>query len=362
MKLALYLHDLNGGGAERATLSLLKPLQHLGATVTLLLHRREGVLVDLVPSGVRVVAFETRRTINDLLPMAAYLRRERPDALVANLNHNNIVALLAKALVGSRTRVYICQHNALSRESARPAPLDYRVVPTLYRYLSPLAAGIIGVSNGVADDLARTSGIARQRITMIYDPAIDGDFAARLAEPIRHPWLNKQVPLFVTAGRLVPQKDPKTLLMAFAQVRQPSRLMILGTGPLRSSLEDLAQKLGIAERVCFTGFVTNPLPYIRAATAFVLSSAYEGFGIAIVEALGCGTPVISTDCPYGPAEILEDGKYGTLVPVGDVQAMTAAMDRLSTNPWSPDLLRHRAEVFSAENAAQDYFKLLTSQP
>jgi glycosyltransferase involved in cell wall biosynthesis len=160
---------------------------------------------------------------------------------------------------------------------------------------------------------------------------------------------------------LVPQKDHATLLRALARMHRQSRLLILGTGEQQSKLATLSHDLGIADRVCFAGFVTNPLPYIRSATAFILCSAYEGFGNAIVEALGCGTPVISTDCPYGPSEILANGRYGTLVPVGGVQALADAME--TAGPISSAKrrdLRNRAAAFTADRAAQSYHKLLVS--
>jgi glycosyltransferase involved in cell wall biosynthesis len=310
----------------------------------------------MVPRSIRAIDFHTTRTINDFMPLASYLRNERPDALVANLSHNNVIALLAKVMTRVVTRVYICQHNALSQECNSAAPLDYRIIPKVYQYLAQSAERIIAVSKGVADDLARTCHIEPKRITTIYNPVIGPDFADKVIEPIDHPWLDRSEPLFVIATQLANHKGHETLLRALKRVPR-GRLLILGAGYKRKQLEALTEKLALNERVAFLGFVANPLPYIRAASALVLASTYEGFGNGIVEALGCGTPVIATDCPYGPAEILADGRYGTLVPVGDEAALVAAMMELRS--WDPAELRERAEQFTVDRAAQQYFALLT---
>jgi exopolysaccharide biosynthesis WecB/TagA/CpsF family protein len=259
-----------------------------------------------------------------------------------------VAALLAGAVSFTGIRVYICQHNRLSHEMA--LGWKFRIIPTLYRFLSPLAAGIVAVSDGVADDLARITGVARIRITTIHNPVIDAGFAGRATGAAPHPWLIRPPGrVFVFAGRLVAQKDPETLLRAFALVNDPdARLIILGEGPLRSALMALAARLWIATRVYFAGFQANPLPWIVRADALVLPSLYEGFGNVIVEALACGTPVIATDCPSGPAEILEGGRYGTLVPAGDPATMCAALAAHRKADFPPAVLRKRASAFTAE--------------
>src|ERR1044072_1957356 len=244
MKVAIYTHNLSGGGAERVVLALLEPLQRLGAHVTLLLHRREGELVNMLPNTIKAVDFHTTRTVNDFMPLATYLRSERPDALLANLSHNNVIALLAKAVTRAVTRVYICQHNALSQECARSAPLDYRVIPMIYSYFAQCAAGIIAVSKGVADDLARTCHIERDRITTIYNPVIGADFASRAQETVDHPWLHGLEAFFFCATQLPNHKGQETFLHALARV--PSgRLLVLGAGYKRESLEKLSDELGL---------------------------------------------------------------------------------------------------------------------
>jgi len=358
LSVAFYMHDLSGGGVEAMKLTLAAGLRPHAGSVTLVLNRRSGALAGRIPEGVASVELSGRRTAADLVPLVRFLRRSRPDVLVSSLHHNNLLALLAKRLAGSDARLIVCQHNALSAERRQGG--SYRAVPPLYRLLSPLADGIVAVSSGVADDLAATTGIRRGRITVIPNPVIDPAFAARCAEPVSHPWLeDPSVPVFVFVGRLVAQKDPLTLLSAFAlrASRGPARLLVLGDGPMRARLADLVAALGLGEQVGFLGYVANPLPYVRRAAALVLSSRHEGLGNVIVEALGCGTPVVSTDCPHGPAETLAGGRYGALVPVGDPAALATALDGDLRRRWPAELLRRRAGDYSSEAAVSAYLAL-----
>lgn len=358
LRIAFYLPDLSGGGVERMRLALRRELMRAGADVRLFLHAARGELLREAQPPPTV--FGTRRTLADLLPLWRALRAFRPHVLLSSLNHSNVVA----ALAGSGARVpatIITQHNALSAEAGPGAPLAYRVMPAAYRVIAPLVHGIVAVSAGVADDMARCTGIARDRFTVIANPVIDETFACRAAAALEHPWFAPGMPpVFVTAGRLVLQKDHATLLAAFARYRAgaEARLMILGEGPLRPALAAQARALGIAVDVALPGFVENPLPYFREAAAFVLSSRHEGFGNVLVEAMGCGLPVIATDCPHGPAEILSDGLHGRLVPPGDPVALAAALAPDLRRQFPPGQVRARAAQFGSGRAAQAYLALM----
>lgn len=358
LKVAMYLHDLSGGGVERMRLHLARALRDLGAEVSLVLHAADGPHRAAVPAGVAVHVLGGRRVAHDIAPLAALVRRARPDVLLSSLGHNNVAAALAGVLARGATRVILTQHNALSEE-ARGA--THRAIPLAYRLVAPLVAGFVAVSHGVAEDMARRCGIARRRIAVVHNPVLDPDFAARAAAPLDHLWFeDADVPVFVTAGRLVAQKNHEALLRAFARVRarRRARLIVLGEGPLGGELRALADALGLGDDVSFPGFVANPLPYLRRAAAFVLSSRHEGFGNVIVEALGCGTPVIATDCPHGPAEILERGRVGVLVPVGDVAALAAAMLEDLRRRFPAPALRARAAMFTAEASAAAYLRVM----
>ncbi len=361
LHVGIYLHDLAGGGVERCRLRLIPELQRRGVRVTLLLHARTGELADRVPFGVEVIPLEGRTTLADAAPLARWLRAEEPDLLLSSLDHNNIAALLA-GLLARRVPVVICQHNALSSEAATFG-WRYRLVPLAYRLLQRAAAGIVAVSHGVAEDLAAASTIPVERITVIHNPILDANFEdARLAR-CDHPWFEPGLPpVFVAVGRLVEQKDPATLLAAFARRRRqgPARLAFLGAGPLAAALQSQAAALDVAGDVAFLGYQANPLPFIRQAAALVLSSRYEGLGNVIIEALGCGTPVISTDCPFGPAEILRHGRHGRLVPVGDVAALAGAMACDLRAAFPAAALRARAAEFTVARCADAYLRLFRS--
>jgi exopolysaccharide biosynthesis WecB/TagA/CpsF family protein len=345
--IAFYMHDLSGGGVERMRLKLALALAQRGHKVTLIVQFIRGALRESVPDDVHIVALGTRSVAASALALANVLRTLRPQVLVSSLDHNNITAICAAVISGRRTRVVICQHNALSAE--RVLGWKYRAVPICYRLLSPFAAAIVAVSYGVADDLASITGVARARISVIANPVLGGSDIQHETGGAPHRWLKaSNVPVFIFVGRLVTQKDPQILLTAFARRLRngPARLIILGEGPLLPALREQADALGIAQHVEFAGFVADPAAWVACAHALVVPSRYEGFGNVIVEALACGTPVIATDCPHGPAEILRLGQFGRLVPVGDAHSIACAMQGDLRRQFPADVLRGRAAAFT----------------
>jgi glycosyltransferase involved in cell wall biosynthesis len=359
---AIYMHDLAGGGVERQSLIIAEEFRRCGLDVTMVLHRLRGQLVSEIPPDLPVVDLGSNRTLGDIWPLARFLRTRQPDVLLSNLDLNNVAALMAKGLSLSRTQVVICQHNPISASFVGGESWMYRTVPQAYRTLRPLITGAVAVSRGVAQELCTLAGLSADRVVTINNPVIGPDFHDRSQAPVVHPWFGDAChPVFVTAGRLVIQKDHETMLRALALHRRTGhgRLIILGTGPLEASLRQLAQSLGIADAVDFAGFKPNALPYFRQADAFLLSSRCEGFGNVIVEAMGCGTPVISTRCEHGPAEILAEGRYGVLVGTHDAEAMAAAMSEAATLRlrFPAEILRHRAADFSYAACAARYIAM-----
>ena len=362
LSVLVYLYDLRGGGAERQCLTLVRELLASGITVELVLHQARGELVDQVPPGIRVVNLDRSRTRHDVMPLARYVRRHEPDILLANVDHINIVATIARMLSTARTKVVITQHNPLFGEYATDGR-EYRIVAPLYRLLAPFISAAVAVSDGIARELITQAGLPQGKVVRIYNAVIGPGFEERAAMPAAHPWFRDSMsPVYVTAARLVPQKDQETLLRALAIYRQnggQGRLLVLGTGPLREHLENLAHELGIAGAVDFVGFQDNPLPWFRRSDVFVLSSRTEGFGIALAEAMGCGTPVISTDSGHGPSEILAQGRYGVLVPPQDPVAMAAALGAAGEmrRRFTPESLKARAAEFSNAACTDGYVSL-----
>jgi glycosyltransferase involved in cell wall biosynthesis len=362
MRAAFYMNNFDGGGVERQQIKLCGWLREHGVEVTLLLHSDSGPLRSLVPDDLAVIVFGTSRTLADVVPLSRYLRQAKPDVLVSSIDHQNVAALLARWLAGGTTRVYPCQHNALSPRVAAALGWKYHLIPACYRLFAGVATHFIAVSAGVAQDVVKRCGINRNRVFVVYNPVIDEEFQRLATDSVEHPWFQTRAdPVFVTAGRLTLQKDHATLLRAFALLleKRVARLMILGTGPLRPELERLAAELGISSAVQFLGFQRNPLPYFREADAFVLPSLFEGFGNVLVEAMGCGTPVIAADCPHGPSEILAGGKFGVLVPPGDSKALAEVLVSEKWRKWTPDQLRQRADMFTVDAAAKRYLDILT---
>lgn len=361
--LVIYLPSLASGGVERLFVGLAPLFIEEGFDVTFLLHRLDGSFAPAIPPRVRLVTLGCNRTWGALLPLRRFLREANPDILISALPHNNIMALWARFLVRASTRIIVCQQNTLSIESRVQKNLTYRLMPLLYRFFLRRADGIVAASDGVAKDLMAIVNLPREHIATIHNAIVFPDFEKQMNAPIEHIWLQGDgPPVILGIGRLVEQKDFVTLIVAFARLARHRnvRLIILGEGPLRASLQTLAERLGVADRVSLVGFQKNPLPFLRRAAALVLSSRYEGFGNVVAEALACGTPVVSTDCPHGPAEILEQGRYGRLVPVGDAEAMAQAIGETLDQPLAAGFLRQRGHEFTAQRAAQAYGKLFNA--
>lgn len=359
-RIAFFLPSLDGGGAERVMVTVANGFAARGHKVDLVLAQVEGSYLKDVSKCVRVVGLNTSRVITSLPGLIRYLRRERPAALLSAMGHTNVVALAARMLARVSTRIVVSEHANYSTSRANANTWRSRVMIHFLRIAYPRANGIVAVSSGVADDLAAAVRIPRSTIKVIYNPVVSDSLRLLAQQKAEHPWLSSgHQPVVLGVGRLSAQKDFPTLIKAFARLCKikESRLIILGEGSLRSEIEALIHKLGLDNLVALPGFVVNPFAYMRASDVLVLSSAWEGFGNVLAEAMGCGTAVISTDCPSGPAEILEDGKWGRLVPVGDVDALTNAMAAALDDPEPPNV-EIRAADFNIYQALEGYSEIL----
>jgi glycosyltransferase involved in cell wall biosynthesis len=361
--LAIFVHSLYGGGAERAMVNLARGFSDRGVSVDLVLLRVEGAYLDQVPANVRIIDLGGRRLIFSIHALMRYLWQERPPVMLSTLWDTSVAALWAQFFTRTPTRVFVNVQNTISQEIRNPSRFQNRFMSPLIRTFFPWAKGIVTVSKGVADDLIDL-GLPAQNIQVIHNPVVTPELLQQAAKPVAHPWLQPgQPPVAVAVGRLAQQKDFPTLLRAFAKVRQqrPVRLMILGEGSDRPALEQLIQELDLAEDVALPGFVDNPFAYVAQADLFVLSSLYEGLPTVLIEAMAVGTPVVATDCKSGPMEILDNGQYGPLVAVGDVDGLAQAI--LSTLAAPPDaaLLKQRAKHYSLERSVDQYQQLMQVQ-
>ena len=362
-RIALYVSSLHGGGAERVMLEIAGGLARHDIPVDLVLDRAEGPYLEFIPEGVRLIDLDSNHTYMSFLKLLRYLHRERPDALLSTLGTPNVAALLAKKLFFRNLRVVVRQASTFSMDLAHGSFRD-RIVMRLLKRLLPTAGAVVGVSSGVADDLRQNVPRMSGLVHAIPNPVAVADISKNAALPVNHPWFaDSEVPVILTAGRLVPQKDYPTLLRAFSEVVKscPARLVVIGEGPERSGLAELARDLDIAHIVDFHGFQSNPFAYMSNARLFVLSSIFEGFPNVLVQSMACGTPVVSTDCPSGPREILQDGKWGALVPVGDWQALAATILSTLDSPIPPASLISRAGDYSSERIIGRYLEVLVAK-
>jgi glycosyltransferase involved in cell wall biosynthesis len=394
--LALFIPSLAGGGVGRFILHLAKSFASRGHKIDLLLCRVAGPYLDQLPAGVNIVQlkassgwrgrssalsadykslralllpillpYKAPKPVNFLPDLVRYLQSERPDALFSAKTPCNLVALWAKRIAGGSTRIVVSERSSLSPIVKSKKEWRWRFVPPIIRRVYQWADGIISVSKGVGDDVSLVTGLPREWIKTIYNPIMNLEIHNKSLEPVNHPWLaTNGLPVILGVGRLVPQKDFPCLLRAFRRVRSTrnARLIILGEGRLRQELEILAKTLGISQDVSMPGFTENPYAFMGRASVLTLSSAWEGFGNVIGEALACGCPVVSTDCSSGPAEVLKNGTFGTLVPVGNDKALAEAILAVLDNPSDKERLRSRASEFNIDNISERYLQvLLTSR-
>jgi len=361
--ICMFLTDLSGGGAERTMLDLAAGFARRGHRVDLVLAAATGPYLDTVHERVHLVDLRAGRTARAILPLAAYLRRDRPDVVFTTLHHACLAASAAHALTRSPSRLFLREATTVSARPLTAHNLRQRFQRLAMRWAYGRADGAIAVSEGVANDLRRVFGVPEHKIWTLYNPVVTDDIARLAAEPPEHGWFDGVgPPVVLGVGRLVEPKGFMTLLNAFAMVRtrRPVRLMLLGEGPHRQDLERHARTLGVADDVALPGFVSNPFAYLARSAVYVLSSRFEGLPGTLIQALACGCPVVATDCLSGPAEILDRGSFGELVPVGDSAAIAAAIERTLDSPMPAELLRRRASVYAAEPVVSAHLRAFAS--
>ncbi len=295
------------------------------------------------------------RLVRQTRAVAAYLGSQQPDCIVPSLPRAKIATLLAGQLLGNHPPIVPTLRNVLQARRRRQV--------RSYRRLFARAAHLVCVSQGVADSLVEQADVPATRISVIHNPVVTPALAIQMAQPANHPWMDDGgAPVILSAGRLSAQKDHSTLVKAFARVAEtrPCRLIILGEGGRRPSLERLVARLGVTARVSLPGWAENPFAFMSRAALFVLSSRYEGLPGVLVQALACGCPCVSTDCPAGPAEVLQGGRLGPLVPVGDPARLADAMISALDRPAPRETLRQGVAGFAAERGISAYERLITS--
>ncbi|NET89228.1 MAG: glycosyltransferase [Kamptonema sp. SIO1D9] len=377
---AILANPAGGGGITRVVINLLKGMIQRGIKVDFVLDWAKGrpYLAD-IPQGVRVVDLNAKITggttsaLKIVPPLVRYLRQEKPALLLSHLTIANGVAVIAKALAKVPVYLALVEHLSWFENEKLSGNLQDKISYWWRKLLYPRADAIVAVSQGMARGLENYLGLKSGSVKVIYNPIVDENLLLKAQEKLVHPWLEKnQPPVFLAVGRLAAEKDFSTLIRAFAELRKkpnsqspiPSpqslgkaRLIILGEGNLRKQLETEIEQLDLTAEVWLPGYVENPYAYMSRAAVFVLSSKSEGLPTVLIEAIACGSQVVSTDCPHGPREILADGKYGQLVPVGDVSALAKAMHSALLSPLAAEKLP-RWRNFSVEKSVATYLQLI----
>lgn len=358
-RIALVIPTLAGGGAERTYLNLAEGFHQAGYRVDLILKQASGEYLPQVPASINLVDLNASRMVRTLPGLIRYLRSQRPQVLMAGLELTHMIALAAQGISGVPAKVIVTVHSVISQSN--PSYLPARSLERqLMRLLYPRAGEIVGISKGTAQDFSNFLDFPLTRLRVIYNPVITPALLENARQVPRHPWFDEgQPPVILSVGRLNPVKNFSMLIKAFALARQrtPLRLLILGEGEQRHELESQVRQMGLQEDISLAGFHQNPYAFMRQANMLVLSSRHEAFGRVLVEAMACGCPVIATDCPGGVAELVDNGRYGHLVPVGDVAAMAQAILEVlggDVRKPPPDWL----EQFERDRVIQQYLDII----
>jgi len=356
-RISIFLTSMKVGGAQRIALNLCTGLIKKGHDVEMLLIEPNGDLIDELPEEVSIVDLDASRVATSTIPLRQYLREKTPDVLYSMMIEVNIAAVVAHQFASVDTRLVISEHNT---PTVSAEGLKDQLVLRLAALTYPRSDHIVTVSQGVRNDLLDVVDVPDEKITIIHNPIDVERIRKEATESMEHKWLtDPSISVVMSAGRHAPQKGFDTLLRAFSRLEDSSaRLVLLGEGNETGPLRKLAMELGIEDQVDFPGFVDNPFKYMANADVFVLSSWYEGFGNVLIEAMATGCPVVSTDCPSGPSEILEGGTYGPLVPVKDATALSYALEGVLADPIDESVLASRADDFSVDTVVEKYEAVL----
>jgi glycosyltransferase involved in cell wall biosynthesis len=356
---AFFIGFFGGGGIERMTARLSHSLVKLGIKVDLVTSQESPHLWQMPPEA-RIIDLQAPTLYMSLPGLIRYLKQEKPDVLMSADHYQNEIALMAKIISRVNTRVVVSERNRLSKTVHNATTLKARLAPLFAHFLYPYADKIIAVSQGVAKDLANTAKLPLSSIQTIYNPVISPEILESAKQPIEHKWFaSDEIPIILGVGKLEAQKDFSTLIKAFAKVRQhrEALLVILGWGPDRPQLELLIQKLNLQDDIDLPGYSQNPYAYMARSSVFALSSAWEGLANVLIEAMALGIPVVSTNCESGPSEVLANGKYGYLTPVGDSEALAESiLQVLEGHPKKVDA--DWLEQFSVNTATHEYLNVL----
>jgi glycosyltransferase involved in cell wall biosynthesis len=359
LEISVFVYSFAGGGAEKMMMKISNELHHRGHNIELIVAKSKGPMKSCLNNNIDINYINGRNSFDTILSLYNYTREANMDVLFSTLEIPNISSVLTAKILYSTPVVLRCANIYSNRERSG----KYKIIPLLKRLTYPKSDSIISISNGVFIDISQTVRDIPEGSSIIHNPAYDSSINKKCRDPVDHDWLNDDnKKVIISVGNLKPQKDYPTMLRCISELQDKSEmyLVILGKGKQKENLMKLADELGIQDRISFEGFVNNPYSYMSKADVFALSSEWEGFGNVIVEAMACGTPVVCTDCPGGASEILNDGKYGSLVPVGDEEALASAIWEMLNNPTDSSTLKSRAKDFDVRHIVDQYERVFNS--
>ena len=364
-KISIVLPNLVGGGAERLAIYLAHDWVERGFKVEMVLMQKHGELLSLLKPDISVIDLNSKRIRNSIIALYKYFKSSQPDIIWVGMWPLTSVSIISWLLSRKPGSIYLIDHNQLSISVIQELKVPPIFLKLLMKITYPFATGIMAVSNGVKEDLCRLGGFRDDQVNVIYNPAATG-IPANISVTEDHKnsiWGEGFENHILSVGSLDVQKNYHLLIKAFSRISKKlnAKLIILGEGKLRSSLESLISELGLEDSISLVGFTNNPYPWYLTADLYVLSSDWEGLPTVLIEALECGLPIVSTDCHSGPKEILEDGRYGKLVPTNNLNALSNAIELSLAESHDKTLLMKRASDFSIENISKqylEYFKLI----
>ena len=359
---SIILPSLRGGGAERVMLNIANGLVDKGYTVDLVLVSATGPYLADIKKTLTLVNLKSQHSSTSIPALISYLRRRRPRIMMSSLPHISITSLIARQLSMVPSRSIIVEHNTISQTISHSSSIKTKLLPLLMRLSYKFSDKIVAVSEGVARDLESQIRLGSGSVSVIYNPVITATLEEMALESLPHPWFrSNSPPVIVGIGRLTSAKNFSSLIEAFYIVRKniEAKLLILGDGEERSNLESLIDSLQLHNDVSLPGFVANPYSFLKHCSLFVLSSRWEGLPTVLIEAIACGAPVISTDCPSGPREILRNGELGSLVPVNDKEALaTSIIRQISKTPPLPPASVPDLSMYRLDYALQRYEEII----
>jgi len=366
-ELALFIRVLEGGGAQKDAVLLANALSQRGVKVIILTLAQRGRLAALVSPDVPVITVEATQLRSAGPALRRTIAAVAPRVVMSSEAAANVVTFLAVRSLPAAVRPKLLLREVASPSVARVSDpylqnrLAYRAVPWVYSR----ADRVLTLTQGGRRDLIENFKVPAERIAVLASNAVIDPAAEKRLAAAAETGTPREAGLIVSVGRLSPEKDQ--LLIVEAMARSPdmgqARLVLVGDGPLRPAIEKRMMQLGLTDRIVLAGHQDDPYAWLLNAQLAVCSSRFEGLGNAVIEALACGTPVVSTDCPWGPREILANGVFGELVPVGDADRLGAAMARaLRVHSANVDrgTLRQRAGVYTSDRAAAALIDVLVA--